>query len=129
MKKIDKIIKKETLYILYLSAILSLFMQSVFLILNKWDYTILLGNLFGLFITVGNFFFMAYNLQLSLNKQPENAKRQIKLSQSLRLFAMFILSAVAYLIFRSNIYAFISAIIPYLFPRIAIVLRPIFKKD
>lgn len=126
MKKIDAVVKKETLYILYVSAILSLFIQSVFLIAGKWDYTVLLGNIYGLFAAVGNFFFMGYNVQLSLEKNPDDAKKQIKLSQSLRLLAMFVLAVIAYLIPLINI---IAAIIPYLFPRIAISLRPLFKKD
>lgn len=126
MKKIDAVVKKETLYILYVSAILSLFIQSVFLIAGKWDHTVLLGNIYGLFAAVGNFFFMGYNVQLSLEKNPDDAKKQIKLSQSLRLLAMFVLAVIAYLIPLINI---IAAIIPYLFPRIAISLRPLFKKD
>ncbi len=126
MKKIDKVVKSETLYILYVGAILSLLMQSIFLIISKWDYTVLLGNIYGLLVSVGNFFFMAFNIQLSLKKDTDDAKKQLKLSQSLRLLMLFVLAAIAYVIPFLNI---ISAILPYLFPRIAISLRPIFKKD
>ena len=41
MKKIDATVKKETLYIFAFSFVLSVLMQSVYLILNKWDYTVL----------------------------------------------------------------------------------------
>ena len=126
MRKIDSVVKKETLYIASVSAILSLLLQSVFLIIGKWDYTVLLGNIYGLFVTVGNFFLMGLNIQSSLEKDPEDAKKQIKASQSLRLLMLFVLAIIGYIIPIFNI---LSVIIPYLFPRFAITLRPLFKKD
>ncbi len=126
MRKIDNVVKKETLYIASVSAILSLLLQSVFLIIGKWDYTVLLGNIYGLFVTVGNFFLMGLNIQSSLEKDPEDAKKQIKASQSLRLLMLFVLAIIGYIIPIFNI---LSVIIPYLFPRFAITLRPLFKKD
>lgn len=129
MKKIDNAIKQESLYILYVSIILSVLMQSVFLIIGKWHYLLVLGNLYGIVASVGNFFLMGLTVQSAIEKDRDDAKKQIKLSQSLRLLMMFALAAVAYLIFRKNIYAFIAAVLPYLFPRIAIALRPLIKKD
>lgn len=126
MRKIDKVVVSESLYILYVSTILSLFIQSVFLLIGKWDYTVLLGNIYGLAAAVGNFFFMGYFVQLSLTKEPDDAKKQIKLSHSMRLLAMFVLAIIAYVVPFLNI---IAAVIPYLFPRIAIALRPLLKKD
>ena len=126
MRKIDKVVVSESLYILYVSTILSLFIQSVFLLIGKWDYTVLLGNIYGLAAAVGNFFFMGYFVQLSLTKEPDDAKKQIKLSHSVRLLAMFVLAIIAYVVPFLNI---IAAVIPYLFPRIAIALRPLLKKD
>ena len=129
MKKIDKVIKRETFYVFYISAIFSILLQSIFLIIQKWDYTLILGNIYGLVAAVSNFFLMGISVQSALQKNPDDAKKQIKLSQSLRLLMLFVLAAIAYLIFHSNIYSFLTAIIPYLFPRIAIALRPLFKKD
>ncbi len=129
MKKIDKVIKQETLYIFYVSAIFSVLMQSVFLIIEKWHYMMLLSNIYGLTAAVVNFLLMGIAVQSALQKEPDDAKKQIKLSQSLRLLMLFVLAAIAYLIFRSNTYAVLTAIIPYLFPRFAIALRPLFKKD
>ncbi|MBE6787639.1 MAG: hypothetical protein E7537_04765 [Ruminococcaceae bacterium] len=126
MKKIDPVVKKETLYIATVSAILSLLLQSVFLIIGKWDYTVLLGNIYGLAVTVGNFFIMGLNVQTSLEKEPDDAKKLIKASQSLRLLMLFVCAIIGYIIPVFNI---LSVIIPYLFPRFAISLRPLFKKD
>ncbi len=128
MKKVNTTVKKETAFIALISTILSMFLQAVFLIAGKWDYTVLLGNLYGLIATVGNFLLLGLTVQSSVEKNPDDAKKSIKLSQSLRLLMMFILAAVGYLIFRKNIWAVIAVIIPYLFPRIAVALRPIFKK-
>ncbi len=126
MKKIDKTIINETVYIANISIVLSLLLQSVFLIIGKWDYTVLLGNIYGLFVCIGNFFLMGLTVQSSLEKDVDDAKKQIKASQSLRLLMLFVLALIGYLIPIFNI---ISVIIPYLFPRFAISLRPIFKKD
>ena len=47
MKKIDKTVIKETKFVGAWVLIFSALMQSVFLIIKKWDYTVLLGNLLG----------------------------------------------------------------------------------
>lgn len=126
VKKLDPVVKNETIYIASVSLILSLFLQSVFLIIGKWDYTVLLGNIYGVAVTVANFLLMGITVQNAVEKDPEDAKKQIKASQSLRLLLLFVLASIGYIIPVFNI---LSVIIPYLFPRIAISLRPIFKKD
>lgn len=126
MKKLDPVVKQETLYIATVSFILSLILQSVFLIIGKWDYTVLLGNIYGLAIAVGNFLLLGVTVQNAVKKDPDDAKKQIKASQSLRLLLLFVCAIIGYIIPIFNIY---SVIIPYLFPRFAISLRPLFKKD
>lgn len=126
MKKIDPVVKSETIYIATVSAILSLLLQSVFLIIGKWDYTVLLGNIFGLLVTVGNFLLLGITVQNAIEKDPDDAKKQIKASQSLRLLLLFVCAIIGYIIPIFNI---LGVIIPYLFPRFAISLRPLFKKD
>lgn len=126
MKKIDPVVKQETLYIATVSAILSLLLQSVFLIIGKWDYTVLLGNIYGWLVTVGNFLLLGVTVQNAVEKDPDDAKKQIKASQSLRLLLLFVCAIIGYIIPVFNI---LSVIIPYLFPRFAISLRPLFKKD
>jgi hypothetical protein len=44
MKKIEPVVYKETLNIAIWTLILSAIMQAVFLVIGKWDYTVLLGN-------------------------------------------------------------------------------------
>ncbi|MBR6533206.1 MAG: hypothetical protein IKT44_02120 [Clostridia bacterium] len=126
MKKIDPVVKNETLYIATVSAILSLLLQSVFLIIGKWDYTVLLGNIYGLAVTVGNFLLLGVTVQNAVEKDPDDAKKQIKASQSLRLLLLFVCAIIGYII---PIFNTVSVLIPYIFPSFAITLRPLFKKD
>ena len=125
MKKIDPTVIKETGYIATMVFIFSLLMQSVFLIIGKWDYTVLTGNLLGFVAAVGNFFLMGLSVQSSLSKEEKDAKSLMKLSQSLRLLLIFIIVLVGYLI---SVFNTIAVIIPLLFPRIAVALRPLFMK-
>lgn len=126
MKKVDATVLRETYYIATITVILSLFIQSVFLIISKWDYTVLLGNILGIIAAVGNFFLMGLTVQSAVLKEPDEAKKLVKLSQSLRLFGLLFVALIAYLIPVFNIIAFA---IPLLFPRIAIFLRPMIIKE
>lgn len=125
MKKIDPTIKKETLYIAAFVIIFSVLMQSVFLIIGKWDVEVLFGNILGAVAAVGNFFLMGLTVQASLEKEEKEAKNIIKFSQSARLFLLFGVALAGYLIPVFNI---IAVVIPFLFPRIAVMLRPLADK-
>lgn len=127
MKKIDATVLKETGFIAAFTIILSLLMQSVFLIIGKWDYTVLLGNLLGYLAAVGNFFLLGLTVQSAVEKEEKEAKNLMKLSSTLRLLMMFVIAIIGYVVPVFNI---IAMIIPYLFPRIALAVRPAFlKKD
>lgn len=125
MKKIDSTILKETSYIFAFSFILSVLMQSVFLIIGKWNYTVLLGNILGLCGGVGNFFLMGLTVQYALDKTEDDAKKLMKLSQSLRLLMLFVVALIGHLV---PVFNLIAVVIPLVFPRIAIAIRPIFSK-
>jgi len=125
MKKIDPTVLKETAYITAFTIIFSILMQSVFLIIGKWDYTVLLGNLLGIIATILNFFLMGLTVQNALSKEEKDAKNIMKLSQSGRLFMMFAFALIGYLV---PVFNAIAVVVPFLFPRIAIMLRPLFDK-
>jgi len=125
MKKINETVLKETYYIAAITLILSMLMQSVFLVISKWDYTILLGNLLGFITVVGNFLLLGLTVQKAVEKEEKEARQLIKTSQSLRLLMLFVVAVIAYFIPFVNI---IAVIIPYLFPRVAIALRPVLNK-
>lgn len=125
MKKIDPVVLKETIYISVSSLILSALLQAVFLIIGKWDYTILLGNILGCIAAIGNFFIMGLSVQKAVELDEKDAKVRMKASQSFRMLFLFIIAVVGYAV---PVFNTISVVIPFLFPRIAIMLRPIFNK-
>ena len=125
MKKIDKTVLNETAYIASFVFIFSLLMQSVFLVSGHWDITVLFGNILGFAAAVGNFLLLGITVQSAITKEEKDAKALIKLSQSLRLIMMFAVALIGYLVPIFNI---IAVILPFLFPRIAIALRPVFMK-
>jgi hypothetical protein len=126
MKKIDPTVKKETFYIFIWTVILSLLMQAVFLIIVKWDTTVLFGNLLGAVAAVLNFFIMGISVQAALGREEKDAKNVIKLSQSLRFIMLVAVGAIGYLVPFCNV---IATVLPFLFPRIAIAFRPLFNRE
>ncbi len=123
MKKIDEIVLKETKYILLWELILSVLMQAVFLVIGKWDYTVLLGNILSASAAVLNFFLMGISIQKALEKDENDAKKTIKLSQSYRFLFLIVVLVTGAAIPCFNIWA---VVVPILFPRIAIAFRPYF---
>ena len=68
---------------------------------------------------------MGLTVQKSLSKKEDDAKSFMKLSQKMRMLMLFVVAMLGYLIpFLKTI----AVIIPYVFPRIAIMLRPVFNK-
>ena len=123
--KISGTVIKETRYIAVFSCVLSLLMQAVFLIvLRRFDYTVLLGNLLGLIIGVGNFFFMGIGIQKALEKDEKSAKGVLKFSQTARFFGIFVLAMAGVLLKCFNT---VAVLVPIFFPRIAILAKQMKK--
>lgn len=125
MNKIDSTVIKETKYIAAWVIIFSVVMEAVFLIIGKWGYTVLLGNLLGGFCAVANFFAMGITVQKAVEKDEKEAKTAVKASQGLRTVILFAVVAIVADVPFFNTWA---VVIPLLFPRIAIALR-MFKKE
>lgn len=120
MIKADKTVINETKYIAYSLALMSVIMQSVFLILKRWDYTVLLGNLLTDAVMILNFFCMGLTIQKAVSSDEKDAKNMMKLSQSLRTLFIFVAAVVGVVL---PCFSTIAVIIPMFFPRIAIALR------
>ena len=123
--KIDKTVIKETKYIASFVMIFSVLMQAVFLIISKWDYTVLLGNIYGAAMAIGNFFVMGLCVQKAVAKEEKDAKQTIKASQSMRFAALVLLCGIGVAI---SVFNWITVVVPLLFPSFAIYLRPLFDK-
>lgn len=126
--KPDPTVKKETVYIAVFSLLCSVLMQGVFLVVGKWDYTVLLGNLLGWMTAVGNFFFMGLTVQRAVGEEPQQAERRVRASQSYRLICQGIILVLAAVL---SCFHLVAAAVPLLFPRVAVQLRLMFnnKKD
>lgn len=120
------VVRKSTLYILTWTLILSLLMQSVFLIIGKWDYTVLLGNLLSAVAAVLNFWWYAVALSHAAGEAEEKLQRQkIRASFILRRFMYIVIAALGLLL--PKIFNPFAVIIPLFFPPIAQMFFPLFK--
>ncbi len=124
MKSISSAVRKETKYIAVCVVILSIIMQAVFLVLRRWDYSVLLGNILSGTFAVVNFLLMGITVQKAIDTDEKTAKTHIRTSQSLRTFMQFAVAAIGVI---APIFNTAAAIIPLFFPRIAIAFRPCFK--
>ena len=64
-------------------------------------------------------------MQNALSKDEKSAKTAIRLSQNLRLLMLFVAAALGVLLPCFNT---VTALLPLFFPRIAVMIRPLFKK-
>ncbi len=126
MKKIDAAVLKETKYISIWVLVLSALMQAGFLVIGKWDHTVLLGNVLSGIAVVLNFFLMGITIQNALEKDEKDAKSAMKLSQTYRFLFLIIVLVIGAAVPCFNIWA---VVIPMLFPRIAIAFRAFFDKN
>ena len=125
MKKVDKTVIQETVFVFAFIFIFSVLMESVYLILGKWELSVLWGNLLGAFAAGGNFFLLGLTVQSALGKDEKEAKNRMKLSQMLRMLMLFTVAVIGYLIPGVDI---VAVVIPFVFPRIAVALRYFFIK-
>ena len=125
MVKIDDTVLKETRYIAIGVVFLSIIIQAVFLILRKWNYTVLLGNLLSSFAVVFNFLLMGITVQKAVKKEEKDAKNLMKLSHLYRTLFLLIIIVIGVTVPVFNMWA---VIIPVFFPRIIIAFRPLFSR-
>ena len=124
--KVDKTVIKETKYIASFVIIFSVLMQAIFLIIGKWNYTVLLGNVWGAALAIGNFFVMGLYVQKAVAQEEQEAKKTIKTSYSLRMTLLLLFTIVGVVI---PIFSWITVVVPLIFPSIAIFLRPLIDKN
>lgn len=123
----DPIVKKETLKIAIGTLILSVLMQSVFLILNKWDIRVLFGNLLGAFAAILNFYLMCVTVVRCMGLESDKAAMKIRASQSGRLFMLVFVAALAAML--PKVFNLVAVILPFLFSRIIITVYQLFHKE
>ena len=123
--QVGSVVKNETKYIAAITAILTVLMQAVFLVLKVWDWTVLVGGIFGAFFAVLNFFLLGLTVQKAVKKSEDDARKTMKASQMYRNLMILVVALLGIYLPCFNMW---SVIVPLLFPRIAIALRPAFDK-
>lgn len=126
MAEWDPAVRKETGYIALWVGILSLLMEAVFLLIRRWDWSVLAGNLGGAAVAIGNFLLLAVTVSRALaSGDPKAAARSVKGTAALRLLGVALACALLVAVAKTNVYA---TLIPLLFPRIGIAFRPLIDK-
>ena len=121
MTAMDPAVRKTTGYIAVWEVLLSLVMEAVFLIIGKWDLSVLFGNLGGAIIAVGNFMLLAMTVTRAVDSgDPAAAGKRVRATASLRLLGMGVLCALLIGLAKTDPFA---TLIPLLFPRIALGVR------
>ncbi len=124
--KVDAVVRRETGFVALWVVLLSLLMQAVFLVGGWWSLPVLWGNLLSGVAAVGNFFAMGLTVQKAVDKEEKHAASIMKLSQVLRMLALFLAVLVGVLL--PSVFNLVTLLVPLFFPRIAIALRPLFDK-
>lgn len=125
MKKIDAVVVNETKYIAVWVVILSALMQAVFLVIGKWHYSVLLGNILSGTFAVLNFLLMGITVQAAVLKEEKEARTAIKVSQMYRNLMILVVTIIGVVL---PIFNTVAVIVPVFFPRVAISFRPMFDK-
>ena len=148
--KIDPAVRKETARVAAGTLILTVLMIAVFLILGKFDHTVLLGALLGCATAIGNFFLMALTVQHLTGSMPvlpkgdeeespdgaEDTEEEEKASPPLSpeakqagrkmqfsfVLRLLLIGLVALLALKAPVFHPAAALLPLLFPNIVIVL-------
>ena len=147
--KVQPAVQAETKKMALGVGVLTVLMIAVFLIIRKFDYTVLLGAALGFAAAVGNFFLMALTVQKVTGNMPvlpkkeeetgesedeekeqplsDEAKQAGKQMQLSFLLRMLMLGGVAALAVTAPIFHPWASLLPMLFPRIVIALRSLLE--
>ena len=149
--KVQPAVRQETKKIALGTAVLTVLMVVVFLILRRFDWTVVTGALLGYAAAVGNFFLMALTVQKAaddmkpipqleadapegtedtdeedkdapLSEDAKRGKQRIQLSYTLRMLGLGVIAILGVIL---PWFQSVAVLLPMLFPRIVIALEGI----
>lgn len=131
MRKLEPAVKQETLYIACWVLIFSVLMQAVFLVIGMWELRVLIANLITGVTAILNFLLLGITVQNAVGKEQQEIKNSVKASQTFRNLGIMLIVVIGYvaLQIKGNIPLLIALVLPLIFPRIAIAVRPLFNKS
>ena len=121
--KLNKTVKKETVFVLGFTVVLCAILQSVYLILGFFSVRALIGTGISWLVSGLNFLLTALMVQRAIEESEEKAKKRIKASHSLRSVMILAVLVVSILILGRELPIILALVIPLLFPRIAATVR------
>ena len=104
----------------YFAVLLVLFFAMSF------DYTLLVGGVYGNLICVLNFFILGKTAQIAVKKSPKSAQTYMNAMYCVRYLGLFAAMSIAALVPFINLF---TALLPLFFARIAITIRAFREKD
>lgn len=121
---INSELKKQTVKMSIGIFIMTAVMVGVFAAFGKFDYKVVTGGLLGAVVTIANYFFLAFSVdRISDKDDVKEGQSLMKISYFARLVVIGITIFIA---IKIPIFNYIATAIPFLFPRVVIVVIQLF---
>lgn len=91
-----------------------------------FDYTLILGGIYGNIFCVLNFWLLGITAQIAVRKSPKQAQTYMNGMYCLRYLGLFLVMTLAAFLPFINL---LAAVIPLLFPKIVLTIRTIREKQ
>ena len=129
MDESRKIALRETLYILIGVSVLTAAMFGIYGLLGRFDLSVLLGGIVGVFLSVGNFFFMAVAATLAADKAENRDVRGgtflLRMSYPVRFL---VLAGLLLVCGFSKLFNPLALVLPLAFVRPMLTFTAFFRK-
>lgn len=124
--KLTDVVKKQVRSIALYNGGMTAILNVAFFALGHWDYTVLLGSLFGYFTSIASFIFLGISVQNAVNKTPKQAQAYMQGTYMGRMVFTVIMLIIA---MKLPFFNWISAAIPLVFTSLTVVLMNFTKKE
>lgn len=120
--KIDPVVKKESIRMTIGILVCIAVTQVLFFIFGKYNFSVLLGSIYGGVLALLNFFLMGLTIQSAASMEDKDmAKKKIQASYGMRQFGlMFFIGLGMYISVKYEIFNWLSILIAMVYPRITI---------
>ena len=124
--KLDPAVKKESLFIALTTLAGGAVVQLVFLLIGRWNLSVLLGGVIGWAAAAANFFFMSVTVQRAVASGDEaRAKQMMSLSYTVRTLGLLGVVALSLIVDAIHWIPVVAAVF---LPRAAILVRQLTQK-
>ena len=124
-----KVVYHETAIVAIGEVICLAVMLAVYALLSRFNSAVLLGGVIGTLLAVLNFFFMAVGASLAadkaVNQDVAGGKKQIKLSYTFRMIAIFV---ILFACVKSGLCDALASVLPLVFVRPVLTVAEFFRK-